>query len=170
MKRILLQALAVIILAAFVLPPGGFAQGGSPQESVARSTTEFAVDLYRQFVCRAAGQNQNLFFSPYSIYTVLALMYGGAAGETAEQMAAALHVQLDQEDFQAGLADIQDILHQIGERGAVGRLQILVHNGKEKGVEEHTTFIADHPFLFLIKDEPTGSVLFMGRVMDPGEE
>jgi serine protease inhibitor len=58
----------------------------------------------------------------------------------------------------------------LGERGAVGPRGILVHNGKEKGVEEHLTFIADHPFLFLIKDEPTGSVLFMGRVMDPGEE
>jgi serine protease inhibitor len=58
----------------------------------------------------------------------------------------------------------------LGERGAVGQRGILVHNGKKKGVEEHPTFIADHPFLFLIKDEPTGSVLFMGRVMDPGEE
>lgn len=28
-------------------------------------------------------------------------------------------------------------------------------------------FIADHPFLFLIRDKPTGAVLFLGRVSEP---
>jgi serpin B len=28
-------------------------------------------------------------------------------------------------------------------------------------------FRADHPFLFMIVDDETGSVLFMGRVMNP---
>ena len=50
--------------------------------------TAFALDLYG----RLKGKEGNLFFSPSSIATVLAMTYAGARGETAAQMAQALRL------------------------------------------------------------------------------
>jgi len=57
-----------------------------------RGNTAFAVELYQQI--RTDGEN--LFASPHSISTALAMVYGGARGETEKEMAAALHFDLPQ--------------------------------------------------------------------------
>ncbi len=55
----------------------------------------FALDLYH--VLR--GTNNNLFFSPHSISTALAMTYAGARGETASEMARILHFTLPAEQL-----------------------------------------------------------------------
>jgi serpin B len=54
--------------------------------------TDFAFDLYGKL--RDNTPNGNLFFSPYSISTALAMTYGGARGNTEKQMAETLHFTL----------------------------------------------------------------------------
>jgi serpin B len=59
--------------------------------TLVQGNNRFAVDLY----ARLRGRAGNLFFSPYSLSTALAMTYAGARGRTAEQMAAVLHFGLD---------------------------------------------------------------------------
>jgi serine protease inhibitor len=51
---------------------------------VVKANSDFALDLYARLSQENAGKN--LFFSPYSVSSALALVIEGARGETAEQM------------------------------------------------------------------------------------
>jgi len=53
------------------------------------ANSQFAFDLYHELVKESPGQN--LFFSPESISYALAMTYSGAQGNTASQIAKALH-------------------------------------------------------------------------------
>ncbi|HEY7329987.1 MAG TPA: serpin family protein [Gemmataceae bacterium] len=58
--------------------------------AVVRDSNQFALNLFGRL-----NKENNLFFSPASISTALAMTYTGARGQTAEQMAKVLHFQLD---------------------------------------------------------------------------
>ena len=64
------------------------------------ANTQFALDLYHALP-EGSG---NLFFSPYSISTALAMAYAGARGETERQMADALCFTLPQDDLHGAFA------------------------------------------------------------------
>lgn len=68
----------------------------------AKSNNEFAVKMYEQL----SESDKNLFFSPYSITSALAMSAAGAAGETKKQMLAALQVQLEGVQFDQAINTI----------------------------------------------------------------
>ncbi len=87
--------LVSLLLPCLVLSPG--ALGGEMKQlavadrtAVAEGNNVFAIALYG----RLRSRSGNLFFSPESISTALAMAYAGARGNTASEMAKALHFTL----------------------------------------------------------------------------
>jgi serine protease inhibitor len=100
--------------------------GGSPTqhpdvEAVVQGNTEFALDLYRQL----RTQEGNLFFSPYSVSTALAMTYGGARGNTQVEMAHTLRFTLGQARLHPALASLKAALNAVQ---AKGNVQLKVAN------------------------------------------
>lgn len=54
-------------------------------ESLSRANSAFALDLYRAI--SAENPDGNLFFSPLSVSAALSMVYLGARGTTADEMA-----------------------------------------------------------------------------------
>jgi len=81
----------------------------------ATENNAFAYDLYTQL---RAGEG-NLFFSPYSISTVLAMTYAGARSETEQQMAQTLHFTLGQQAGHPAFASLADHLQKIQQKGKI---------------------------------------------------
>ncbi len=70
---------------------------------------DFAFDLYSKL----KTEKKNLFFSPYSISSALAIVYAGAKGETAEQMANVLHFPDGNDMPHAGFLELRKRLEKI---------------------------------------------------------
>jgi serpin B len=70
------------------------------ERNVVEGSNALALDLYRQLKTTEG----NLFFSPASISTALAIAYAGARGETASEMARTLHFDLEPERLHAAMS------------------------------------------------------------------
>src|SRR4051812_15674619 len=88
---------------AAALTPSGWADQPEVKDPRASRTTlvddntHFAFDLFGKL----RAQEGNLFLSPYSISSALAMTYAGARGETAAEMAKALHLHLSNDRLHA---------------------------------------------------------------------
>jgi serpin B len=85
----------------------------APRDVAAAGNTRFALDLYG----RLRAEKGNLFLSPYSLSTALAMTYAGARTETADQMAKTLHFTLGQDKLHPALAQLSNRL-QPGKRSS----------------------------------------------------
>jgi serpin B len=86
-------------------------QTGDAAGALVQGGNAFAWDLY--LALSGAGKG-NLFFSPYSISSALAMTYAGARGETEKQMAEVLHFGLPQEQLHPAFGALAQELAQRG--------------------------------------------------------
>ncbi|MDP8314379.1 MAG: serpin family protein [Candidatus Celaenobacter antarcticus] len=92
-----------------------YADAQSNLQSVVKGNNSFCFDLYQEL----KGEEGNLFFSPYSISTALAMTYAGARGETEKQMAQVMHYTLPQEELHPAFSILQSDLNTIEKKGDV---------------------------------------------------
>src|SRR5664280_3377315 len=125
---------AVILGSLLPVFPGGFAQAAQPGQTKALvdGNTVFACDLYAQL----RNSRGNLFFSPYSVSTALAMTYAGARGNTETQMAHVLHFGTDQAQLHSAFGALQRQLDQAQQQKGI-ELSVANALWAQKG----------HPFL-----------------------
>ncbi|MCK4514922.1 MAG: hypothetical protein KAU31_06670, partial [Spirochaetaceae bacterium] len=117
MRRHFLLAMITLLSATVLLPTAVFAQDPQPGNLIVRGNTELAVDLYHRF----AAQYDSFIFSPYSVYSALAVLYGGARGETADQIRSVLGISPEDDGFHDSLAQLQS---ELAGRGADGQVEL----------------------------------------------
>jgi serpin B len=98
-KQTLLVLLSSVVLSVPMAAP-------AQVESLVAGNTGFALNLYTEL----ATNSGNLFFSPYSISTCLAMTYAGARGETEAQMAQVLGFGTNQQQFASLFGELQSEL------------------------------------------------------------
>lgn len=158
MKKVFLCLLMIPLilgLAACAQPAaaGEVIQSDKPRETspdvddtdltmLVNGNSDFAFDLYQAL----NKEDDNTFYSPYSISLALAMTYAGARGETAQQMADTLHFILSQDRLHPAFNSLDIELDKRGQ-GAQGkdgdgfRLNIVNAIWGQKDYEFLTTFL-----------------------------
>ena len=60
-------------------------------KQVVNANNQFAIELYQQINKQAKQAENNVFFSPYSLSTAMAMLYAAAEGETKQQIQKTFH-------------------------------------------------------------------------------
>jgi serpin B len=78
-------------------------------ESIVQANNQFALNLYANL--RNKKKGENIFFSPYSISTALAMTYEGARSQTAREIQSVFHIPQDNAVRRSSIAAIYNRLN-----------------------------------------------------------
>ena len=73
---------------------------------VAGANNRFAFDLYSRLANDPANAGSNIFFSPFSISSALAITYEGANGKTADEIRSVFHFPANDTRLRTGYSDL----------------------------------------------------------------
>jgi len=88
-----------------VTTPAGAADVDSTLD-VAGANNRFAFDLYSRLVNDPVNAGSNIFFSPFSVSSALAVTYEGANGKTADEIRSVFHFPSNKTPLRTGYSDI----------------------------------------------------------------
>ena len=74
-----------------------------------KNINSFALNIFKQF--KERYPQENIVFSPYSIFTALSMMYEGAIGETADEMKAVLQINQNNESYHVYVETVNEYLN-----------------------------------------------------------
>ncbi|MGD0682754.1 MAG: serpin family protein [Terracidiphilus sp.] len=98
----------LVLLAISAGVSGLSAQSESPNRNdlhaVVEANNQFAIDLYRKI--NAQDEGKNIFVSPFSVSTALAMTFEGSRNKTRTQMAGVLHLDMSDADRQTGFSSL----------------------------------------------------------------
>ena len=134
MKMKAIQSVIVLVIVAMIVAGCLAAENSTvnpdsdKQGMVVQGNNKFALDLY----AKLQDADGNLFFSPYSISTALAMTYAGARGQTATQMADALRFPVGNQpsslDSQQFASEFGKLIKDLNTRGEDGAYELTVAN------------------------------------------
>lgn len=89
--------------------PATIQPGNGPEaQSVAAANNRFAYDLYATLAKKPASAGQNLFYSPFSISSALAITGEGAKGKTADEIFSVFHLPKNDTVREKGFGGINE--------------------------------------------------------------
>ena len=136
----------------------GTAADGAALSELVAGNTRFALNLYHALRSRPG----NLFLSPHSISSALAMTYVGARGETAAQMRSTLHFTLPEGTLHPTFHALDSIL--TGRTGGSGALQLDLANA----IWGQSDYPFTPEYLSLLADAYAAEVERADFAADPG--
>jgi serpin B len=122
MKTFATCLLFAVLVALGISNTGAEPTQTSETKAVVNGNNSFALDLFGKL---QGDNDNNVFFSPFSISEALAMTYAGAGGNTGEQMARTLHLSIKGDKLHNAFADIVMDLQDLQDKGKV---QICIAN------------------------------------------
>ncbi|MFW5988212.1 MAG: serpin family protein [bacterium] len=107
------KMLVFLFVILFVLKSTGgytFESDKSSQQKMVASNNYFALSFYKHL-----SKGKNIFYSPYSLYSAMLMIYGGAEGETKSEMEKKLRIRLDIKDLYSVSKDKEQQLLALGQ-------------------------------------------------------
>lgn len=119
-------------------------KGATPAglSAVITANNQFAFDLYAEL--RKSAEGKNVFFSPYSISTALAMTYEGARGKTAEEMQSVFHFPTDGKLRKSAFAAIHNQLNKPDSKFKLSIANSLWSQKEYKFLSEYLTTLQQY--------------------------